>query len=82
MTDEAEDAGPARVVPMAALQVVTAPGIVRVNHRSGRVVHTFTGPTLRADIQSLVEQLAAVVGDEKRMRREVLLAKPWWRFWK
>lgn len=81
MTDEAEDAGPAQVVPLAALSVVTQPGAVKIVHRSGRVVYTFAGATMMADGLALADELVRVLGDESRIAREVLLKKPWWKFW-
>lgn len=71
----------ALVLPMKALTVVTEPGSVKVLHRSGRVVWTFTGATYREDGVALALDLLAVLSDEKRLAREVLLKKPWWRFW-
>lgn len=69
----------ARVVPLKPYSVVTEPGSVKVVHRSGRVALTLTGATWREDGRALCDDLCAVFDDEKRLRREVLLVKPWWR---
>lgn len=78
LPDEDVDAA-ARVLPMTQLQVVTQPGSVKILHRSGRVVWTFTGSTMRDDGLALIDALQSVFGDERRIAREVLLVKPWWR---
>ena len=79
LPDEDVDAGAARVVPMKSLTVVTEPGGVKILHRSGRVIWTFSGPTMREDGRALIDELCHVFDDERRIRREVELRKPWWR---
>ena len=71
----------ALVLPMKALSVVTEPGSVKMVHRSGRVLYTFTGPTMREDARALIDELCRVFDDEKRIAREVTLVKPWWKWW-
>ena len=78
LPDEDVDAA-ANVLPMKSLSVVTQPGAVKILHRSGRVVWTFTGPTWREDALELATDLVGLLGDEPRIKREVLLVKPWWR---
>lgn len=72
---------PALVMPLTALSVVTQPGAVKLIHRSGRVLHVFAGPNMKAEGQALIDALCAVFDDEKRLAREVKLLKPWWRWW-
>lgn len=79
--DEDVDAASARVVPLQSLSVVTQPGAVKILHRSGRVVHTFTGDGMKADALALAGELLRVFGDERLLAREVELKKPWWRLW-
>jgi hypothetical protein len=67
---------------MTAVHVVTQPGAVKLVHRSGRVLHVFTGPSMRTDGLALIDELCGVFDDERRIAREVLLAKPWWAFWR
>src|SRR6476619_4594875 len=81
MSHEAEDAGPARVVPLQSLSVVTQPGSVKILHRSGRVVWTFTGEGMKAEGLLLSGELLRVFGDEKLLAREGELKKPWWNLW-
>lgn len=69
----------ARVLPLKPYSVVTEPGAVKVVHRSGRVALALTGATMREDGRALCDELCAVFGDERRLAREVLLVKPWWR---
>lgn len=64
-----------------ALRVDTSPGVVKIVHRSGRVIHTFTGPSTVADGRALIDALCAVFDDSKRLAREVEMLRPWWRFW-
>lgn len=71
----------ARVVPLTPIQVVVQPGAVKLVHRSGRVLHAFAGATVWEDVESLASQLCDILGS-RTMRREVLQAKPWWRFWR
>lgn len=80
LPDEDVDAA-ARVLPMAAIQVATQPGSVKLIHRSGRVLYTFAGPTMQADGLALIDEMMRVFDDPRRMKREVLIAKPWWKFW-
>lgn len=77
--DDVDEA--ALVLPMKALTVVTQPGAVKIVHRSGRVLYTLTGPTMRSDGLELIEDLCRVFDDDRRIAREVTLVKPWWRFW-
>jgi hypothetical protein len=78
--DEDVDAAP-RAVPLRPFSVVTEPGAVKVVHRSGRVVLTLTGATMREDGRALIDELCRVFDNERLLAREVLLVKPWWRFW-
>lgn len=77
--DDDVDSAP-RVLPIQPYSVVTEPGAVKVVYRSGRVALTLTGATMREDGKALIDALCAAFGDE-RFKREVLLVKPWWRFW-
>jgi hypothetical protein len=80
--DDDTEAAPQRVVSMTALTVVTQPGAVKLMHRSGRVLHTFAGPSMREEGRALIDELCRVFDDERRIQREVELLKPWWRrFW-
>jgi len=78
--DEDIDSAP-RPVPLRPYTVVTEPGAVKIVHRSGRVALALTGSTMRDDGRALADALCAVFDDEARIRREVELRKPWWRFW-
>ena len=78
LPDEDVDAA-ARVLPMTAIQVVTQPGSVKMIHRSGRVLYTFAGPTMLDDGRALIDALCQVFDDDRRIKREVALAKPWWK---
>ena len=68
------------VMSLTPINVVTQPGSVKLVHRSGRVLHVFTGPSMLADGRALIDQLCAVFDDKRRIAREVEMRKPWWRF--
>jgi hypothetical protein len=76
--DEDVESAP-RVLPLAPIQVVTQPGAVKLVHRSGRVLHAFTGATMKADGLLLAAELLRVLGDDGLLAREVEMLKPWWR---
>lgn len=78
--DEEVDSAP-RALPLRPYSVVTEPNSVKVLHRSGRVVLTLTGATMREDGRALIEELCRVFDNERLLKREVELVRPWWRFW-
>lgn len=79
--DDDIEQGPAVVTPLTALRVDTQPGAVKLVHRSGRVLHVFSGPAMVSEGQALIDALCRVFDDPRRIAREVELRKPWWRFW-
>ena len=76
--DEDVDSAP-RALPLRPYSVVTEPGSVKVLHRSGRVVLTLTGASMREDARALIEELCRVFDNERLLAREVEMRKPWWR---
>lgn len=80
MSAETEDVDSVpRPLSLRPYSVVTEPGAVKVLHRSGRVVLTLTGATMREDGKALIDELCRVFDDERRMAREVEMVRPWWR---
>ena len=84
LPDEDVDAA-AVVLPMKSLSVVSAPGVVKIVHRSGRVIWTFSGASMLDDMRDVRDGLDEFCGEgmdaRRRLAREVQLA-PWWkRLW-
>lgn len=77
-----------RVTVGAALSVVSQPSAVKLVHRSGRVVHVFTGSSMVEDMRTVRDDLARYCGEspdsKRRLAREVEgeSRNPWWAFWR
>lgn len=72
-----EDVESGSVIPLSGPTLVTQPGAVKLTWR-GRVLHTFAGPSMLTDLESLRAQLDDLLGG--KIDREVNL-RPWWKFW-